>query len=103
VPDPSSSIFYPSPLPHSFLPPSLPPSLSLQWLFYSPFQMRFKHPPLGPPCFFCLCLCMVPWVTFTWGLISTYKWIHTMHALLNLGYLAKVAFSFIHCTTNLCL
>jgi hypothetical protein len=32
---------------------------------------------------------MVPWVCQTFGLISTYQWLHTMCFLLWLGYLTQ--------------
>lgn len=43
-----------------------PPSLDPFCLFYFPFSVRFKHPPLGPPCYLAsLGLCVVAWLSFT--------------------------------------
>ena len=61
-------------------PTQFPLSLHLRQLFYFPFWVRFKHPPLCLPCYLAsLGLWIVVWVSCTLWLISTYKWLHTMH------------------------
>lgn len=86
---PSLHLIAPYPIPLPSLPPfQSPPSIHLRCLFYFPFWVRFRLPPLGPPCYLAsLGLWVIPWVSCTSWVMSTYKWVHTMHVPLGLGYL----------------
>jgi hypothetical protein len=54
------------------------------------FKTRFKHSHFYlPSCLGSLVLWSVAWISFILWLISTYKWVHTMHILLGLGYLTQ--------------
>jgi hypothetical protein len=52
--------------------------------------MKFKHLPLGLPCYLAsLSLWVVAWVSCTLWLITTYNCVHIIHVLLGLGYLIQ--------------
>jgi hypothetical protein len=67
------------------------------WLFYSLFEVRCKHSLLClPSCLASLGLCSVAWVSCTLWLISTYKWVYTIHVLHEQGYLIQCGILKIH-------
>ena len=57
------------------------------WVFCSPSQK--KHPHFGLPSWTSCGLWIISWVLGALGLISTYQRVHTMCALLWLGYLTQ--------------
>ena len=77
-------------LPHSLshpVPSIHPPPKTI--LF--PLLSEIQHPGLGLPC--CLSslgLWVVSWVPSALSLISTYKWVHPMQVLLDLGYITWI-------------
>ena len=94
LPSSPISIHLPCPLSTALslhlIPLLLIPSTHLQWLFYFPFWVRFKLPPLVLPTYLAsLSQWIVAWVSCTLWLISTYMWVHTMHVPLGLGYLTQ--------------
>jgi hypothetical protein len=66
----------------------LVPSINIPIMtFFSAFYVWFKHPHLGITSSLApLCLWIVTCVSCILWLISTYKWVHTMHVLLGLCY-----------------
>ena len=67
--------------------PSLHPPLMSILL---PFWERLKHPSLGSLFYLAsLYVWIVAWLSCILWLISTYKWVHTMHVLLGLRYLTQ--------------
>jgi hypothetical protein len=79
----------PTPTP---LPTTSPTQFSIYFwcLSHFPFWVRFKHPPLVPPCYLAsLGLLIVEWLSCTLWLIVTYKQVHTRHVFLGLGYLTQ--------------
>jgi hypothetical protein len=76
--------FNPLPIPS---PTQFPPSIHIWCLFYFPFWMKFKYPPLGPPCYFAFLGSVGCSVGILYFMASNYLWVHIMHVFWGLGYL----------------
>ena len=63
-----------------------PLSIHLWCLFYFCFWERFTYPPYY---LVSLGLRIVAWLSCTLWLMSTYKWVYTMHVFLGLAYLTQ--------------
>ena len=75
-------------LPLIFSSIQFPLSIDPRYLFCFPFWERFQHPPLYPSSYLAyLCLLIIAWLYCTLWLIFTFKWVSSIHVLLQLGYL----------------
>lgn len=71
----------------------------MQNLFYFDFPGISMYPPLRHPCYLVfLDMWIIPWLSFTLQLMSTYNWVHTLLDFLSIGYHTQVT---IHLLANL--
>lgn len=93
----STTSLLPIPDPHlcSLTHPISLPVLSFHLPMTTLFPLlRFTGPPLGSHYLVSLGLWIVIWFPYTLWLMSTIKWVHTMHVVVDLGYLTQDIFYF---------